>query len=195
MYTSYTPLIILAAATFFLVSCGGPEIIDDISDESFELINQDSVQQQFPDDFQNKIQVISFIYTYCPDVCPLITANMTNIFRGLEDTTGVHFIEISFDPARDTPSVLKNYMNSYKLNPTHFTLLTGDSVEVDSLMDRLGIFVQTVNRDTTSSGKVTYLMNHTNRILLMDGDGRIRGRYNGSRVPPEHVIEDINKLR
>lgn len=188
-------MLVVAITAFLAISCTGPEVLDDLGGSSFDLVNQDGVPVEFPVDYAGSIQVISFIYTHCPDVCPVITANMSNINRQLEDTAGVHFIEITFDPERDTPSVLKNYLEAYKLNPRQFTMLTGQPAEVDSLLDRLGIFVQKTDADTLSDGEITYFMNHSNRILLMDGQGRIRGRYNGSRVPPEHVIEDINKLR
>jgi protein SCO1/2 len=177
-----------------LVSCSNPNVIYDLSDESYSLLNADSTTVTFPDDFKGETSVISFIFTHCPDVCPLITANMKNIQSGLKDTSNVNFIEISFDPVRDTPIVLKKYKELYRLN-NQFTLLTGDTASVNSLLEKLEITAIKMPLDSTSQIAGDYTMKHSNTIYLMDESGRIRAEYPASFVPPEHVIEDLKKLR
>lgn len=176
-----------------LAACSGPPVINDLGGHSFELVDQDSSRVSFPGDFKGEILVVGFIYTHCPDVCPAITANMSSIHNGLEDSSGVQFVEVSFDPERDTPSVLRDYMNSFNLDHRHFTMLTGDPAEVDSLLESMRILAEKTQPD--SARKEQYLMKHTNRIAVMDRRGRVRFEYPGSAVPPENVIEDINRLR
>src|SRR5699024_1633091 len=149
----------------------------------------------FPQDFKGDYVIAAFISTHCPDICRITTATMKNISKQLEDTTNVEFVEITSDPKRDTPSVIKKYMQTYKLNTTQFTMLTGEPVVIDSWMSQVGIQAAVSYIDTTQSGDVQYTMNHTDRILIMDPQGRVRFQYPGSMVPPKNVIEDLNKLR
>ncbi len=188
--------IVIATVSFFISSCqNGPKVINDLSDNSFTLINQDSARVQFPADFEGDILVVGFIYTHCPDICPVITAKLSNLNKELGPASGIHFAEITFDPGRDSPSVLKRYMNDFRLDSTRFTMLTGDSSTVDSVLAKMDIMAKMVNRQTNEEGNITYLMNHTNRILVMDSEGRVRFEYPGSAVPVKNIIEDINKLR
>ncbi|MGK7371764.1 MAG: SCO family protein, partial [Candidatus Halalkalibacterium sp. M3_1C_030] len=135
----FSLLVSLFFLSVYITGCNQPEVINDLSDDSFTMVNQDSTTVQFPQDFNGDILVVGFIYTHCPDVCPVITAKLSNINNQLENNDGVHFAEISFDPARDTPSVLKKYMQSFNLDPEKFTMLTGDSVTVDSALNKMDI--------------------------------------------------------
>ncbi len=175
-----------------LASCG-PETIIDLGNESFTLLDTDSTEVQFPNDYKGKTTVISFIYTHCPDVCPAITANMKNIQEELEDTTDIRFVELTFDPERDTPSALAKYKKLYDLND-QFSLLTGSSSEIDSLLNRLNIVAQKTQIDSLQQDSSDYFMNHSNTIYLMDKQGRIRTEYPANVVPPEHVSEDLQKI-
>ena len=186
--------ILTLLACGLLVACNKPETIINMSDTSYSLLNTDSTAVSFPDDYKGNITVISFIYTHCPDVCPVITANMKNIQSQLEDTTGVQFVEVSFDPERDTPSVLANYKSNYKLNE-QFTLLTGTQANVDSLLGKMNILAEKSRIDSVQQDSNQYFMKHSNTIYVMDKQGRIKFEYMGSAVPPEYVAEDINKLR
>lgn len=183
----------LLGAGLALASCDAPPVIHDLEGESYRLVDQDSSQVSFPGDFSGQIVVLGYIYTHCPDVCPLITANMSNIQENLEDPSGVHFVGVSFDPERDTPAALTRYMNAFELDSKRFTFLTGDTATVDSLLSAMEIVARKSYPD--SSRTENYLMQHTNRIAVMDRSGRVRFEYPGSVVPPENVIEDINKLR
>jgi len=187
-------LTLTVAFSLFLTSCDSPKTIYDLSDTSYMLRDTDSTRVNFPADFSDNISIITFIYTNCPDVCPVITANMSNIQKQLEDTSGINFIEISFDPQRDTPSVLKKYKNLYNLND-QFTMLTGRSSAIRELLDKVKIVAEKVYPDSAAQDSSNYTMRHSNYIFLMDGENRIRAKYPASVVPPENVIEDIQTLR
>lgn len=191
----FSKALLLTITSALILSCNSPEIIHDLSGDSFSMLNQDSTSVQFPADFEGDILVVGFIYTHCPDVCPIITAKLSNINKQLESNEDIHFAEITFDPARDTPSVLKKYMQSFKLDPTKFTMLTGDSLTVDSALEKMDILAKIAYKKTDNEKEQNYLMNHTNRILVMDRRGRVRFEYPGSVVPEKNVIEDINRLQ
>jgi protein SCO1/2 len=182
----------------FLVSCDTSSlpVINDLSNDTYSLVNQDSAAISFPNDFEGQPMVVGYIYTSCQSVCPAITANMKNISQQLSSEDQTHFVLVSFDPQRDTPSKLKAYLKSYELDPERFTLLTGDSTEVTRLLDTIGINAERKSMDGDSEMAMKgYMFNHTNQINLFDAQGRIRGEYGGSMVPPKQVIEDLNDLR
>jgi protein SCO1/2 len=186
---------IIACLAGIVISCSnGLEVKNDLSNQSFSLVNQDSTKVIFPDDYEGNISIITFIYTHCPDVCPVITANLTNIQRELQDTSNIRFVEISFDPERDTPSVLKEYKDLYRLND-QFTLLTGNPATIDTLLGQLDIVAEKTQIDSLQQDSSQYFMKHSNTIYLMDGSSRIRAEYPASVVPPKNVIEDIKRLR
>lgn len=191
--TPFSRLLILA---LFLATaaCTDSDALIDISSESYALLDTDSTSVDFPSDYKGNISLISFMFTNCPDVCPTITANMGNIQRELEDTSSIRFIEITFDPERDTPSVLKDYKETYRLND-QFSLLTSDPKTMRDLLTRLEIFAEKDYVDTIDQDSSDYFMRHSNTLYLMDEQGRIRAEYPAHVVPPGNVIEDIEYLR
>lgn len=193
MKTISSLLLGLLAGLLLLSGCSdSPKIIQDLSHSSYTLRDQDSASVTFPGDLSGNPMIVAYIYTHCQSVCPAITANMKTISQELPENSPVRMVLISFDPMRDTPAVLKKYMRKYELDADRFTMLTGDSTTVYSLMDQIGIRAK-VTRDSSMTG-MGYMFNHTNQINLVDAEGRIRGEYGGSMVPPEEVIADLEKL-
>jgi protein SCO1/2 len=179
-----------------MISCSNsPKVIHDLSDTNYNLVDQDSAAVNFPANFEGKYVVMAFIYTHCPDICNITTANLKNMSNQFEDKSDVHFLAITFDPERDTPSVLNDYMQTFTLDAQYFTMLTGTPTEIDSVLSRLDIEAKKSFTKTNAQGEKTYFMYHTDRVSVMDPQGRVRFEYPGSRVPPEHVVEDVNKLR
>lgn len=179
-----------------LVNCqSGPEVIDDLSDTSFQLVNQDSAIVTFPDDFQGKYVVMGFIYTNCPDICPLITQNLVKIQRELGYPEDVHFLGVTFDPERDTPSVLADYKKVFKLNE-NFDFLTGSPDVISAFMDSVRVRSQVSLTTTTSDGKDIYFMNHSDKIMVLDKKSRVIIEYGGSMPQvPNLIIEDFQSLQ
>lgn len=194
MQTCYR-LLLLILVTLPFVACNSPEVVHDLGDDSFALVDQDSGSVTFPGDFEGTITVIGFIYTHCPDVCPAITANLKNVDGMLEEGSDVRFLGVTFDPERDTPSVLDRYMEQFELDEERYTFVTGDTATVHTMLDALDIRARISNRYTTEDGERRYFMNHTNRISVLDRRGRVRLEYSGSYARPEQIVEGINRLR
>lgn len=172
-----------------------PEVIDDFSGTSFNLLNQDSTKVVFPDDFQGQYVVMGFIYTNCPDICSLITQNLVKIQKDMNYPEDVHFIAATFDPERDTPSTLKKYGKAFDVDE-NFTFLTGDSTEVFAFMDSAHVRSQVSMRDTSSTGRELYFINHSDKIMVLDKQSRVIFEYGGSqKMIPSIVKEDLNKVR
>lgn len=190
---------LFVAAALGLAGCSSrpnhlaPE--DDLSAETWTLVDRDSAAVAFPGDLAGQPALVSAIYTHCPDVCLMTMANTKNIRRALgADTAAVHFATVSFDPTRDTPAVLRRYAETWGTGPD-WRLLTGDSTEVARLMNRLGIRYEVSRRDTLASGEAVYSISHTDKLLLLDAEGRVVETYGGSAASPEMVVEDVRALR
>lgn len=104
------------------------------------VIDQDGRTLKFYDDvIKDKIVVVSFIYTVCKDICPLLTARLSLLQEQLGDQVGrdFFFVSISIDPETDTPDRLKQYANAFRLGPG-WTFLTGTKADIDLIRYKLG---------------------------------------------------------
>lgn len=142
---------------FFIAAFAVPMLSDPASGDAapyhfpnVELINQDGKKVHFYDDLiKGKIVAIDFIYTSCEYACPLETARMAQVQKKLGDRVGsdIFFYSISIDPKRDTPEVLKAYMEKFHVGPG-WTFLTGKKEDIDFLQKRLGMYADpSVNAD------------------------------------------------
>jgi protein SCO1/2 len=178
-----------------LIGCQQPNVIDDLSDTSYQLLDTDSSAVAFPNDVEGDIVVLGYIYTHCPDVCPMTTANMKQVREQLGAPDDVQFVTVTFDPLRDTPSVMQRYSETWDAAETDWLFLTGDTTTVNAMMRRVGVRHQVTDTTTTSDGEQIFFISHSDLVTLIDEDGRIRQHYSGSRTPTEILVEDINKLR
>jgi protein SCO1/2 len=192
--------VVIAVLTvlFLAVSCEStPERLRGKADlsSSYRLVNQDSQSVEYPGDMPGSFLVVGYIFTHCQNVCSAITANMKRIEEALRSDSTVHFVSISFDPQRDQPAVLRNYMNRFDLSADRFTFLTGDSSEVRRLLETVEVKAWKEPAGDTASTGDSYSFVHTNRIHLIDPQGRVRGSYRGSTVKPDQIKKDLAVLR
>lgn len=193
MQHSVQKAIYLTFLIIFILSCGDSRL-DDYSDVSFELINQDGEAVIFPDDFAGAPVVVGFIYTYCPDICSFITANVQKVYNELDDPGDAQFVLITFDPERDTPEVLKNYAQAFEMDREPFHFLTGDTETIDALMQRVSVRSSVSDERTTETGENIYFLSHSDKILLIDSNKRLVFDYGGSMTQPIFIAEDLSKL-
>lgn len=171
-------------------------IEDDISSAHFQLVNEDSAKVSFPDNVKGRVTVMGFIFTNCPDICPLTTNNMQRIQKELvnEKIDGISFISLSFDPARDRPSVLKQYAQIRGIDLKNWQFLTGEQAVIDSIKKTMHFFAVAADTSYSEEGKPYYFFVHTDRISLIDREGRVRKNYRGSTVDVNEVIKDIKEI-
>lgn len=172
-------------------------IIDSFKDSHYRLVNQNREAKIFPSVVKGKVVVVGFIFTNCPDICPLTTNNMRLIQDQLKKeqiNERVEFVSISFDPQNDSPDVLKKFAEIRNLDLTNWNFYTGKKETIDSLL--LLSRVMAVPTDSTiyNDGKKTYYFTHTDRIQLADAEGQIRKNYPGSKINIEEIINDIKTI-
>lgn len=128
------------------------------------LIDQDGRLRPFSD-FAGKTTLLSFAFTRCPDptICPAISGKFLYLQHHL-DPARFHLVEVTLDPAYDSPPVLKRYGAQFDADPRIWSLVTGEPGEVKTLIDRFGI-------SSISDGPGDYI--HDDRLVVVDPHGRI----------------------
>jgi len=125
------------------------------------LVTHEGERVRFFDDLiQDKVVAINFMYTHCPDTCPVQTARLLQVARLLGDRLGqdVFFYSITIDPEHDTRQVLKAFADSWNI-PDGWTFLTGDRNDIIRLRKKLGMRLD----DVRAGGD---LSKHTVNLLI-----------------------------
>jgi protein SCO1 len=134
----------------------------------FEGVNQDGTPFGLPS-LQGKISVVDFMFTNCPGICPAMSGNMSKLYDSFASESRLQFISISVDPDRDTLAALQDYARGFGVNDSRWQFLWMPIDDVISLSEN-GFKLSAQN---LPSG-------HSNRFVLVDQQGRIRGYYDGT---------------
>ncbi len=118
-------------------------------------------------DFRDKVVILYFGYTSCPDLCPTTLAVMRQAIDALGDKSkDVQVIFISVDWKRDTPEILGNYTAHFNQD---FLGLTGNQTQIDSVTRDFGIFYLLNLPDENGF----YSVDHTASVRVLDRQGRL----------------------
>ncbi len=152
----------------------------------FQLTDQNGKLFRFSDKRGNLV-LATFIFTTCPDVCPLFSAKFAAIQRALDEKkiTDYWLLSISTDPERDDPATLKEYAGRFNADLNRWAFLTGARADLSKVWKDFG-----VNVTKTASGEVF----HTAVTTLIDRQGTRRVNYYGNRWGDQEVLKDIQWL-
>ena len=144
----------------------------DLTKRSYAFLNQDSVVVNFPEIIKDKITVMGFIYTHCPDICPMTTHNMVLteerlIEEGIDD---ILYVALSFDPERDSPEVLRKFAEIRDIKFDNWIFLTGDDLTTKDVLKRFDVNAITTDSTFFEDGTIGYTIMHTDRISLIDNN-------------------------
>lgn len=138
---------------------------------------------------ENKITVVDFFFTSCPDICPVMSSELGRVNEIFKDKTAVQIFSFTVDPAYDTPQVLNAYAKEYGAEGGQWKFLTGEKEEIYSLA-RCGFLLPVQDGDGSKADFI-----HSEKIILVDGQKRIRGYYDGTdREEIDRLITEINIL-
>lgn len=122
-------------------------------------------------DFEDKVVLLYFGYTYCPDVCPATMSELKQAVALLgRRADDVQVMLISVDPQRDTPQQLAEYVSHFH---DSFIGVTGNESDLLGVATQFGIYFEK-QEGTAASG---YLMDHTASVTVIDKRGHIRLLY------------------
>jgi protein SCO1/2 len=142
-------------------------------------------------DFRGKVVVLNFVYTNCPDICPLHSERIAELQRMINPTPMrelVRFISITTDPAHDTWPVMKGYGPDHGLDPANWVFLTSGPEAPDATRDLAKDYG--LKFMLTDSG---YQL-HALVTFLIDKSGNIRARYHGLKFHPTNFVIQVNAL-
>jgi protein SCO1/2 len=141
---------------------------------SFHYVTQngDSLSS---DSLKGSIYVADFIFTTCGSVCPELSKTMAQLQQNFKDNPEVKLVSFSIDPVRDSIPALKDYAARYGAMKGKWFFLRGDTTSVWRMAEE-GFKVPVVY---TPEGGLGSEFTHTERIALVDMEGKVRGLYNG----------------
>lgn len=159
------------------------------------------------DEFAGKVVVLSFLYTACPDVCPVVTETLRRTYEQLgDDTKHVQFVAISVDPEQDTVEQVHRY--SEEKGMLHkWAFLVGEEAELEATWRSYYVAAGRIKQKRSSNALETlskqearqdedtaYLITHTEAIYLIDGEGRLRILFTNLSLDAGPLVHDIRLL-
>jgi protein SCO1/2 len=151
---------------------------------------------------RNHITLLGFIYTTCvdPDGCPLAYRVFDALKQKIANAPAlrgrVQFVTLSFDPARDTPAVMKQYAGSRVKDEGNgvrwYFLATRSARELMPLIEGFGQDIRYVI--DRSNGKPRRELSHVLKVFLIDDAGFVREIYTSTFLHPQTVLNDIETL-
>ena len=138
-------------------------------------------------DLRGKAVLVSFIYTSCPDVCPVMFHVVTEVQKRVqaEGRGDVVSVFVTADPEIDSPQVLKAFAlrRSADLSATY--LLTGKPDELQALWSAFGVKIKRRARG---------LVDHSPLTVLIDANGVMRYRYLSGFPDAEIIAADVRNV-
>ena len=157
------------------------DIVASYAGSAFTLIdtNNEPITEK---SFQGPLTAIFFGFTNCPDVCPLTLSNLDQVIEKLDDNDNKKFkvFFISIDPERDSPQIIKDYLDSFK---NKIYGITGDPQKIFLLSKSWGVLSEKIFNEDGS-----YLINHSSSILLLD-----KGKYI-DRISHHENLDNIFRI-
>ena len=158
------------------------EYVASVTGSSFSLkdVNNNTITEK---SFEGPATALFFGFTNCPDVCPMTLNKLTLILDELKkekETLRVFFISI--DPKRDTPDVMKSYLNSFE---NTIVGITGESEKIFVLSKSWGIKSQKIFSEDGN-----YTVNHSSPVLLLKN-----GKYTGRITHHDNIEESLKIIK
>ena len=148
-------------------------------------------QPYTPASMAGQVHVVSFVFTRCAAICPPLVTSLKKV-QAATVGTEVALMSYSVDPEYDTVDVLGAFAEARGIESARWKLLTGSVSGVHQVARDL-YFADDDGMRRSLADPNTFL--HTEKVLLIDRDGHIRGIYNGTQpFEMQKLVEDIRVL-
>ncbi|HEV2695629.1 MAG TPA: SCO family protein [Verrucomicrobiae bacterium] len=143
-------------------------------------------------DVDGKVLAVSFLFTSCSLTCREVSHSMSQIQQLTTNEPGVRLLSFTVDPRSDTVPVLAKWGARYGADTNRWYLLTGDQAQLHDVIGTSFLATETNNPFNSMPGN----FGGTERIALVDKQGRVRMFFDGLRVEtPAAVAAEIELLR
>ena len=150
---------------------------------NFALRDQDGRLIRLSDQ-RGKLVLVTFLYTHCTDICPIIANQLNEALREMyHRRSSVRVLAVSVDPVHDTPRAVRAYVREHHLLP-EFHYLIGTRAQLGRIWQAYN--VQVLQRNVDSVG-------HSGYIYLLDRSGKPRVFYSATATAPQ-VAHDLRLL-
>ncbi len=135
--------------------------------------------------FEGPLTAIFFGFTNCPDICPMTLNNLDLVINNLDEKkkSKLKIFFVSIDPERDTPEIIKEYLNSFE---NKMYGITGDPKKIFLMSQSWGVMSEKI-----FTGDGEYLINHSSSIILLK-DGKYINRIS-HHAAYDDIYKNINK--
>jgi len=218
-----------ALAALVPAACGGSGTAGDSSPEGLSgefrgtTLNppQQASDFTFTDQFGDQVSlsehrgsvvILTFLYTYCPDVCPVVAGHLTDVHKQLsldqDDDEAVFIIAVSVDPERDTVERAHEYSRQYGMLD-EWSYLVGSEQELSQTWGSYYVSAAPLKADSLDADPLesvdgsadslaeqitaAYTVNHQTPVYLIDRDGMIRTLFT-LPFDPKDVVADVRTL-
>lgn len=138
------------------------------------------------DELAGHVYVASFVFTSCPVQCPKLMERMNLVQRRTKGAAGaVHLVTMSVDPETDTPERMAAFGERFGARPSRWHLLTGDYQVIEDTVVRG--FKLAMGKDADNLFQIF----HSEKLVLVDREGRIRGYYDADDPGLDALMKDI----
>jgi protein SCO1/2 len=145
-------------------------------------------------DLRGRVLIVDFIFTSCPDVCPLLTDQLAGLRSRLPEAAPLAYVSFSVDPEHDTPAKLKAFASAHGADHANWYFLTGPLAEVREVVTKG--FKQAMEIEPEQSGKPRNVL-HGSHYVLVDRAGQLRGFFRSDteglealRVATQRLLAD-----
>ncbi len=140
-------------------------------------------------DFAGRYMMVFFGYTFCPDVCPTAMQAVTDALDLLGPAgEKIDPVFISIDPERDTPAVMKSFVENFH---PRLTGLTGSLEQIADVAKAYKVYFGKVREKDAPEDE--YMMNHSSVIYVMGPDGKFVTHFTHGTTP-ETMAEKLKEL-
>jgi protein SCO1/2 len=154
---------------------------------SFHLVNQDG-KTITDDSTRDKIYVANFFFATCPTVCPQMNEQVQRVQKAFKDEENFQILSFTVDPENDTVAALAEYAKRMNADNSLWWFLTGEKDSIYQLA-REGFLV------SAAAGKTAADFFHSQSLILIDKEKRIRGIYDGTEpAQVDTLIDEVKVL-
>ncbi len=170
--------------------------------DDFSLINQNN-QIVNNDSLSGNIYVANFFFTNCPNICPVMTKNISYLQSNLKVYPNIKFVSYTVDPVNDTPERFLEYIEEMRMKNINIDLKNWDFLtgEKDEIYKLAMSYFANAKEDSIAPGGFL----HSEYFILIDKEGRIRsgkdkfentiGAYDGTNeIHMKNLIDDVKVL-